>query len=163
MLQLYKNIKKRRSELHLTQAELAAKLGYADKSMIAKIEKGLVDLPQSKILAFADTLHLSPSELMGWETTDSDIANAFTNDNLEDIIDNISDFSPSEKAHFKNYLHLHEIARKDVDKYTNQLLSLQEMSNTVDLNAAHKYTDVDVTDEMKQHADDIMNNPSEWE
>lgn len=50
MLQLYKNIKNRRTELHLTQSELADKMGYADKSMIAKIEKGLVDLPQSKIL-----------------------------------------------------------------------------------------------------------------
>ena len=56
MLQLYKNIKKRRLELQLTQTDLATKLGYADKSMIAKIEKGLVDLPQSKILAFADEL-----------------------------------------------------------------------------------------------------------
>ena len=39
MLQLYKNIKKRRLELQLTQTDLATKLGYADKSMIAKIEK----------------------------------------------------------------------------------------------------------------------------
>lgn len=61
MLQLYKNIKKRRLELQLTQTDLATKLGYADKSMIAKIEKGLVDLPQSKILAFADVLQTSPS------------------------------------------------------------------------------------------------------
>ena len=39
MLQLYKNIKQRRTDLHLTQSELAKKMGYADKSMIAKIEK----------------------------------------------------------------------------------------------------------------------------
>ena len=30
MLQLYKNIKERRTELHLTQSELADKMGYAD-------------------------------------------------------------------------------------------------------------------------------------
>ena len=30
MLQLYKNIKKRRLELQLTQTDLATKLGYAD-------------------------------------------------------------------------------------------------------------------------------------
>lgn len=66
MLQLYKNIKSRRTELHLTQSELADKMGYADKSMIAKIEKGLVDLPQSKILAFAKALETTPSCLMGW-------------------------------------------------------------------------------------------------
>lgn len=65
MLQLYKNIKNRRIELHLTQSELADKMGYADKSMIAKIEKGLVDLPQSKIISFAKALETTPSFLMG--------------------------------------------------------------------------------------------------
>ena len=67
MLQLYKNIKERRTALHLTQSELADKMGYADKSMIAKIEKGLVDLPQSKIIAFAKALETTPADLMGWE------------------------------------------------------------------------------------------------
>lgn len=70
MLQLYRNIKNRRLELGLTQSELAKKLGYSDKSMIAKIEKGAVDLPQSKIIAFAEALNVSPSDLMGWDTDD---------------------------------------------------------------------------------------------
>lgn len=78
MLQLYKNIKSRRTELHLTQSELADKMGYADKSMIAKIEKGLVDLPQSKILAFAEALETTPSYLMGWESlSDEEIGDTF--------------------------------------------------------------------------------------
>ena len=66
MLELYRNIKKQRQQLNLTQTELAQKLGYADKSMIAKIEKGQVDLPQSKIIAFADALETTPGLLMGW-------------------------------------------------------------------------------------------------
>ena len=65
-LVLYKNIKKRRMELGMTQTELAKKTGYSDKSMIAKVEAGLIDLPQSKIKAFADALKLSPAQLMGW-------------------------------------------------------------------------------------------------
>lgn len=157
MLQLYKNIKKRRTELHLTQSELATKMGYADKSMIAKIEKGLVDLPQSKIIAFAEALHVSPGDLMGWELSDSDIANAFVSDDLGDIIDNIREFSPPEKAHFKNYLRLHEIGRRDVDKYTNQLLSLQQMETDVQLNAAQARTDIDVPEGTDTSDDDIMN------
>lgn len=48
-MKLYDNIKKRREELRMTQGELAAKTGYADKTMISKIENGNVDLPQSKI------------------------------------------------------------------------------------------------------------------
>lgn len=70
MLDLYSNIKKRRLELGLTQSELAEKLGYSDKSMIAKIESGKVDLAQSKIVAFADALQVTPAYLMGWESDD---------------------------------------------------------------------------------------------
>ena len=70
MLQLYKNIKTRRNELNMTQIDLAEKLGYADKSMISKIENGLVDLPQSKILAFAKVLKVTPGELMGLDGTE---------------------------------------------------------------------------------------------
>lgn len=67
MLDLYKNIRERRQLLNLTQSEVAAKAGYADKSMIAKIEKGLIDLPQSKIALFANVLQTTQSALMGWE------------------------------------------------------------------------------------------------
>ena len=75
MLELYKNIKKRRQELGMTQSELAEKLGYSDKSMIAKIETGKVDLAQSKIIAFADALRMSPSDLMGWKDDGSSDSN----------------------------------------------------------------------------------------
>lgn len=71
MLELYNNIKKRRLELNMTQSDLAKKLGYADKSMIAKIEKGIIDLPQSKISAFAEALESTPEILMGWQNTAS--------------------------------------------------------------------------------------------
>ena len=92
MLQLYKNIKNRRTELHLTQSELADKMGYADKSMIAKIEKGLVDLPQSKILSFEEALETTPSYLMGWETlNDEEIGDVFHK--------NMQKPMPSQKKH----------------------------------------------------------------
>lgn len=66
MLDLYKNIKVKRKELHMTQAELAEKMGYADKSMISRIEKGEIDLQQSKIVAFAKIFNITPGDLMGW-------------------------------------------------------------------------------------------------
>ena len=65
MLSLYRNIKNRRLELGLSQTELAKKIGYKDKTMISHIENGHVDLPHSKILAFAKALDISPSELFG--------------------------------------------------------------------------------------------------
>lgn len=63
---IHKNIKSRRKELKMTQSDLAEKLGYADKSMIAKIEAGLVDLPQSRIEAFAAALGTTKEALTGW-------------------------------------------------------------------------------------------------
>ena len=73
MLKLYENIKKRRSELKMTQDELAKKCGYKDRSMIALIERGDIDLPQSKIFAVADALRTTPSALMGMDGTTEQI------------------------------------------------------------------------------------------
>lgn len=66
MIELYKNIKNRRKEIGMTQAQLAEIAGYADKTMISKIEAGQVDLTQTKIKAIADALRTSPGALMGW-------------------------------------------------------------------------------------------------
>ena len=67
MLDLYRNIKSRRIELGLSQEELAKRVGYSGKSMIAKIEKGLVDLSQTKIMDFAKALETDAGDLMGWD------------------------------------------------------------------------------------------------
>lgn len=58
-------IKQRRKELGMTQAELAKKTGYTDKSSIAVIESGKNNLRQSKIQAFADALDCDPLWLIG--------------------------------------------------------------------------------------------------
>lgn len=73
---IHKNIKSRRKELKMTQSDLAEKLGYADKSMIAKIEAGLVDLPQSRIEAFAAALGTTKEALTGW--TEERARNSFS-------------------------------------------------------------------------------------
>lgn len=67
MLKLYENIRRHRKEAGMTQDELARLTGYTDRSSIAKIEKGLVDLTQTKIAQFAQVFGVSAGELMGWE------------------------------------------------------------------------------------------------
>ena len=62
---LYDNIKTLRENLKMSQDELAKKVGYKDRTSIAKIESGKVDLSQSKIFAFAKVLNTTPEELMG--------------------------------------------------------------------------------------------------
>lgn len=61
----HENIKMLRERRGLSQGKLAEMTGYKDRSSIAKIEAGLVDLSQSKISAFAEALGVTPAELMG--------------------------------------------------------------------------------------------------
>ena len=70
MLDLYKNIKSLRLNKELSQEQLAAMTGYKDRTSIAKIEAGKVDLSQSKIIEFAKALDVTPSYLMGWNSSD---------------------------------------------------------------------------------------------
>ena len=64
-MELYNNIRKYRIERGLTKDQLSKLTGYTDRSSIAKIEKGLVDISQSKLELFAAVLKVSPGELMG--------------------------------------------------------------------------------------------------
>lgn len=73
MLQLYRNIKRLREEKGLSQESLARLTGYTDRSSITKIEKGLVDLQQSKIELFAKALGTTSRELVGWDNNISPI------------------------------------------------------------------------------------------
>ncbi len=65
MIDLYKNIKRLRLENKWSQGELAKRAGYKDRSAIAHIEDGKIDLPQSKIRLFADIFGVTPSYLFG--------------------------------------------------------------------------------------------------
>lgn len=60
-------IKARREELGMTQDELAKKLGYKSRSSINKIELGERKLTQSKIVAIAEALDVSPLYILGLE------------------------------------------------------------------------------------------------
>lgn len=90
MLQLYSNIRKKRLELGMSQEELALKTGYKDRSSVAKIEKGLVDLSQTKIKLFAEALGTTEPDLIGYEEnleTDTDFIAKLMMD--KDLIDHV--------------------------------------------------------------------------
>lgn len=97
MLQLYKNIKMLREEKGMSQDELAKLCGYTSRSSIAKIEKGEVDLQNSKILLFASALGTTPGKLMGLTDFDpkpTTIAAHFDGDEYtEDELDEIRQFA----------------------------------------------------------------------
>lgn len=62
-----KQIKRRRIELGYSQDDLAKKLGYSSRSSINKIELGKTDIPQSRVLEFANALQTTPGYLLDWE------------------------------------------------------------------------------------------------
>lgn len=66
MLKMYERIKELRKQNNWTQEELAQKVGYTDRSAIAKIEAGRIDLPQSKIIEFANVFGVDAGDLLGW-------------------------------------------------------------------------------------------------
>lgn len=73
-------IKQRRNELKWSQRELSDRMGYSNHSTITKIEAGKVDIPQSKIVKFAEVLNVSVGYLMDWEKVQKN------NDVMADII-----------------------------------------------------------------------------
>ena len=60
-------IKNRRKELKWSQRELSDKMGYSNHSTITRIEAGKIDIPQSRIVQFANVLGVSVAHLMGWD------------------------------------------------------------------------------------------------
>ena len=76
---MYQRIKQLRAEKRMSQQDLALLTGYQDRSSIAKIESGAVDLPQSKILLFAKALGVTPAQLMG-------LSDVIPSDLVEDVL-----------------------------------------------------------------------------
>ena len=68
-------IKSTRESLKLTKRELAKRIGVHESS-INKYEKGLVDIPLSKITELARVLNVTESYLMGWEDDDKETPQA---------------------------------------------------------------------------------------
>ena len=71
-------IKNLRLKKGYSQEELAKKVGYTSRSTINKIEKGLVDIPQSKILELANILNTTPLYLLSWVDNPNDNKNIIT-------------------------------------------------------------------------------------
>lgn len=62
---IYDKIKMLRESAHMSQQELAHRVGYKTASAINKIEMGLRDINQTKVIAFANALDTTPGYLLG--------------------------------------------------------------------------------------------------
>ena len=112
-MELYERIRARRMALHMTQQELAARLGYKSTSTIAKIEAGINDIPQSKIIAFARALATTPGALLGL----GDERGAITEKNISQPLSekNVS-LADQERALIEKYRKLNEAGKEYIEE-----------------------------------------------
>lgn len=146
-------IKERRLAMGYTQEELAEKLGL-QKSAIAKYENGRVEnIKRSVISNMANILECSPAYLMGWEENIPGHKPVSTAEPFE-----IKD----EKCTTAMNL-FRELNDEGQERAIDNMVLLKKVYPRVHeplLNAAHERTDIEVTDEMKQHDDDIIDDES---
>jgi transcriptional regulator with XRE-family HTH domain len=100
-MEIHEIIKTLRIKNGLSQEELASLVGYSDRSSIAKVESGQVDLTQSKIRAFSKALNVSPAYLMG--ISDTQVAPTVQCETPDecDLVRNYRQLNPSGKEYIR--------------------------------------------------------------
>lgn len=133
-------IKGLRENKHLSQTQLALLVGYKDKTAIAKVEAGKVDLPQSKILAFSKALDVTPADLLDDKIKKIEIHN---------------DIKSSGRI-LQYYNKLNELGKQEATKRVEELTYIPLYNQDTNLlDAAHSLNNA--TSEEKANDEDIMN------
>jgi len=102
-------IKQRRLELHLSQDELAKRVGYKSRSSINKIELSR-DLPLKKVEVMAIALETTPNYLMGWT------------EEAQNFITNLRDREEAQVERAKKLYEYYENASPEIRKAVDLLL-----------------------------------------
>lgn len=154
---LKENIKSKRIERKMTLEDLAKSVGVS-RQTIQRYESGVIgNIPSDKIELIARALDTSPAYLMGWEQIDTNFSGKEAPKEIYDKFkNNVSKFHGEDKELLDIYRKLSSPNQKRVLTYSKNLLMNQQMEEDLTVQAAHERTDIEVTDEMRQHDDDIM-------
>lgn len=157
---LAKNLKYYRKLKKMTQAQLADAVNVSEMSIrrYETLGKGNREPGYKTILSLCEILGIRPSDLV--ETTKySHVSN-----NLRESLQNATIIKTENKDFEKlavAFSKLNNSGQKKAVEQVNLLTKIPEyQKDTTDhlaVNAAHERTDIDVTDEMRKHDDDIMN------
>ena len=112
-MKIGEKIKQRRIELDWSLRELSNRMGYANHSTVARIESGVVDIPQSKIVKFAEVLNVPVAYLMAWDEeaeAKKEQPTGFDGlpDDRKDFINKVTQMSDAEFDRLKQILSLVE-------------------------------------------------------
>lgn len=154
-------VKEIRIRQGISQLQLGQKMNISQQA-VAKYER-LVDQPKLiTVRKLADALEVSINELtLNWSDYSPD-------ELFVDMECNESDYKnidPRDVANENRILsHFHHLNYAGQEKAIEQVSLLtkipeyqKDSSDRLTVQAAHERTDIDVTDEMRQHDDDIMN------
>lgn len=142
-------LKQRRMELGLTVDDLATIVGKS-RATIYRYENGDIEnMPTTVLEPLAQALQTTPAYLMGWEESIPEHKPVSITEPFE-----IKD----EKCATAMNL-FRELNDEGQERAIDNMVLLKKVYPRVHeplLNAAHERTDIEVTDEMRQHDDDIM-------
>lgn len=151
-------IKKRRIELDMDADELASKIGKS-RATVYRYENGDIEnLPTTVLEPIAKALQTTPAYLMGWNAIEEMNMNQLRAIE-ESAIENLRGaFEGKQVDHFELFTKLTYKNQDKVINYTKKLYDIQELDDEQEtlLAAAHERTDIEVTDEMRKHDDDVM-------
>lgn len=170
-------IKQRRLELNLSVDELAKKLNKNRATVYRYESNEIENFPTTVLEPLAKALETTPAYLMGWDERKFDReseqleakVNAFyyqlrglgwtyewSSDEERYILSNgITSIKITPDEYSSLIEQSEEFCRKMLQKLIIKSSSL--------LAAAHERTDIEVTEDMRKHDDDIMMDDSEWE
>lgn len=139
-----------RKEHGYTRESFAKALGIS-KYTLRNYELGATEPGHTFLKQISDFFHVSIDYLMGL-TNEKEILESF-------------ELNTVEKGIIKKYRDLDDHGKEMVDftleKEYERSKALSEPR--IELQAAHERTDIEVTEEMKQHDDNIMKDDSGWE
>lgn len=158
-------IKYAREIRNKTLLDIADDIGVA-KSTIQRYENGLINKPKLPVLqAIAASLKVNPSWLTGLDVP-MELPEPQSNINIPNITyESISrSFGKNASTLLKYYNELNSLGKNEALKRVQELsyISIYTEPEHLTLSAAHERTDIEVTDEMKKHDDDIMMNDEFW-
>lgn len=100
-------IKRRRTDLGLTQADLAELIGLTNKATICKVEKGDWEPSYKLLRKYAAALHTTPEDLMGYEEP-SDTVKQIT-----DVLKQLDEPHQIQVLSYAKYIYMEQTSGKE--------------------------------------------------
>ena len=158
-------IKERREQLHLTRNELAEKIGVT-QSAISNYENAISSPKVELLYKLFDALKCDANYLYQDEMNALVYENTGTPEEFENIIKKYRDLDSHGKEmvdftllkEWERSTKQYQKSSSAIYKYDTTCTSTKvaEPPSPYTLNAAHERTDVEITEEMRQHDEDIM-------